>query len=243
MLDALIKEGRLLHDRIQKHYDPGHDALPPEERITVAELQAWYDGVTKALEQQFGSESIEATLWRDGLERISKESSEQVGQPHTRHDGYFVNRHLTESLGLLTQIKLVRLKGTSGPGFISFASLHPSIAVKCQSLFAAGSYDAAVFEAFRIVEDAVRTRTGAPATDVGVGLMSNVMGPKAARIRFSNIAAEQEGYHSLFRGAMGAIKNPASHRAVGHTDPVRVMELLAFASLLMRLLDDSAKVH
>ena len=72
--------------------------------------------------------------------------------------------------------------------------------------------------------------------------MSNAMGPNGP-LRFSNIMSEQEGWHSLFRGAMGALKNPASRRIVVHADPVRVMELLAFASLLMRLLDDSAKIH
>lgn len=109
MLDELIKEGRLLLDRIQRHYEPGPEALPPSERITVAELEAWYKGVTEVLEQQFGTESAEARLWRDGLERIRRESWEGVGRVSPR-GGHWVIHNFSESLGLLAQIRLLQLK-------------------------------------------------------------------------------------------------------------------------------------
>jgi uncharacterized protein (TIGR02391 family) len=96
-----------------------------------------------------------------------------------------------------------------------------------------------VLAAFRTVEEEVRLRTGASATAVGVALMSNTMNPQTPQLRFSKVAAEQEGYHALFRGAIAAFKNPVSHRTVGHTNSIRVFELLAFASALMRTLDDS----
>jgi len=81
-------------------------------------------------------------------------------------------------------------------------------------------------------------RAAAPATEVGVGLMTYAMNPKNPLLHFSAIPAEQEGYYALFRGAIGALKNPLSHRSIGHNDPARVLEHLAFASLLMRLIDD-----
>jgi len=61
---------------------PRPDALPPEERISVAELEAWYKGVGHALESEFSIESAEARLWREALERIRKESWEGVGRVH-----------------------------------------------------------------------------------------------------------------------------------------------------------------
>lgn len=97
----------------------------------------------------------------------------------------------------------------------------------------------AVFQAFRLVEEKVRVRAGASDNDIGVVLISKAMNPNAPQIKFSDIAAEQEGYHSLFRGAIGAFKNPGSHRTVGHSDAKRVVELLAFSSLLLKLLDDA----
>jgi uncharacterized protein (TIGR02391 family) len=105
----------------------------------------------------------------------------------------------------------------------------------------AGKYDSAVLEAFKAVEEAVREQAGAPATKFGVALLSYAMNPKDPRLCFSAIPAEQEGFHALFRGAIGALKNPLSHRSIGHNDPVRVLEYLAFASLLMRLIDDLPK--
>src|SRR5437870_3697220 len=100
MLDDLIAEGRLLHQRIAKHYEPGPEALPPEERITVAELEALYKGVSQVLDQQFGIESCEARLWREGLERIRTESWEGVGRVSPR-GGQWSIHNLAESLGLL----------------------------------------------------------------------------------------------------------------------------------------------
>jgi hypothetical protein len=113
VVDELIRQGRLLRDQIQKHYDPGYETLPPEERITIAELEGWYSGVTEALEQGLGPESPELMLWREGLERIQKESWEEFGKAPAR-DGYFVQRQLQESLGLLAQIKLLRLREPVG---------------------------------------------------------------------------------------------------------------------------------
>jgi hypothetical protein len=70
MLDELIAEGRSPRQRIAKRYTPEPEALPSEERITVPELEAWYKCVSRVLDQQFGVESDEARLWRDGLDRI-----------------------------------------------------------------------------------------------------------------------------------------------------------------------------
>jgi uncharacterized protein (TIGR02391 family) len=240
VVENLIRQGRLLRDQIRKHYDPGYDTLPPEEQIAEAELEGWYSGVAAALEQRYGPQSPELMLWKEGLERIKKEAWEEFGKIPPG-GGYFVQRYLNGSLGLLAQIKLLRQQEPGDVTTLSFSTFHQEIAAKCQPLFAVGAYDAAVFEAFRTVEDAVRERTRSLATDIGVTLMSKVMNPKAPLLRFSDIVAEQEGYHSLFRGAIGAFKNPVSHRTVGHSDAMRVMELLNFASLLLRLLDDAAK--
>jgi hypothetical protein len=109
MLDELIKECRLLLDRIQRNYEPGLEGLPPSERITIAELKAWYKGVTEVLKQLFGAESAEAQLWRDGLERIRRDSWEGVGRISPR-GGHWVIHNFSESLGLLAQIRLLKLK-------------------------------------------------------------------------------------------------------------------------------------
>lgn len=239
MINELIKEGRSLYDQIQRHYDGGYKRLPPAERISLPELDGWYSGVAAALEREYGVDSTQAVFWRDGLKRIQGEMSELVGRTSTR-DGYFVQQHLTESLGLLAQIRLLQVANLSNSAALAFSALHPKIVQKCQPLFASASFDEAVLAAFRTIEEEVRTRSGAMPTDIGVALMSYALNSKTPRLRVSSIAAEQEGYHALFRGAIASFKNPVSHRTVGHVEAARVFELLAFASALMRILDDSA---
>jgi Protein of unknown function (Hypoth_ymh) len=71
-----------------------------------------------------------------------------------------------------------------------------------------------------------------------VNLMTKAMNANAPILKFSDIFAEQEGYAFLYRGAIGAIKNPLSHRKVDHKAKAGAFELIAFSSSLMRMLDD-----
>jgi uncharacterized protein (TIGR02391 family) len=97
--------------------------------------------------------------------------------------------------------------------------------------------------AFKTVEEAVRTRGGANPSNIGVNLITKTMNANAPILKFSDIFAEQEGHVSLYRGAIAVIKNPLSHRKVGHKSKARAFELIAFASTLMRMLDDVPPVQ
>ena len=59
----------------------------------------------------------------------------------------------------------------------------------------------------------------------------------------SLVPAEQQAAHDLYRGAIGFLKNPQSHRFLNTTDAVKAFEVLAFASFLMRKLDEAAVVQ
>lgn len=244
LLEELITEGKRLLQRVGTHYTTSPAALPPEQRVTVAELEAWYRGVSALLESQFGLDSQELRVWRERRAEASKRSWDMVWRGDSPEGESFAVQVLAESIGTLMEIKISRMGTRSTPGnTLGFATLHPTVAGRSGGLFATGAYDDAVFAAFKTVEEEVRRRSGADATDIGVNLISKAMGQKSPMLQLSNIAPEQEAFHSLFRGAIGAFKNPLSHRSVNHADPVRVLELLAFASLLMRLLGDLGEVH
>jgi uncharacterized protein (TIGR02391 family) len=244
ILDQLIVEGKRLLQRVRLHYSTSPDTLPPEQQVTVAELEAWYKGVEAVLEKTFGADSAELRQWIDGRAESRRRSWDAVFGRDAPQGESFAVQLLAESIGGLAEIRLSRLKPQQGGGdAIGFGSLHPKVAEPARGLFAAGEYDYAVFAAFKAVEEELRRRIHADPSELGVNLVSKAMSPKAPLLHFSNIPSEQEAVHSLFRGAVGAFKNPLSHRSVNYSDPARVLESLAFASLLMRLLDDLAEVH
>lgn len=121
----------------------------------------------------------------------------------------------------------------------SFATLHPKIVQRCQSLFETGDYDNAIFTAMKTVEEKVRSTISGDPTDIGVELITKAMNPKSPLITFSKVTAEQESAYFLYRGAIGSFKNPLSHRFIETSDPVKAFECLALASLLLVMLDEA----
>ena len=118
-------------------------------------------------------------------------------------------------------------------------SLHPKIIQRCQQQFELGQYDDAIFNAMKTVEEEIRARASAEPTDLGVKLVSKVMSPNQPKLIFSEVNSEQEAAQSMYRGAIGSFKNPLSHRFLDTSDPIKTFEILGFASLLMRMLDDA----
>jgi uncharacterized protein (TIGR02391 family) len=118
--------------------------------------------------------------------------------------------------------------------------LHPAIAEGAWLNLARGDYATAVFQAFRAVEEAVRTAGGFRPEDVGTDLMRRAFnaanGPLAARNQAAP-AAEIDALANLFAGAIGSYKNPHSHRTVDIVDVVEVQEMVMLASHLLRIVD------
>lgn len=126
--------------------------------------------------------------------------------------------------------------------FASIATSHPSISAKCYQNFRAGHYADPVFDAFKALENEIRLKLGAPLDEVGSKLIIRAMNPSDPKLRFSDVAAEQESVFLLFRGAIGFLKNPLSHRFLDTVDQVAAAEAISFASMLMRLLERAALV-
>jgi len=115
--------------------------------------------------------------------------------------------------------------------------LHPRIAQEVWSNFLRGKYDTTVFQAFKEVEVAVRKAGGYSETDLGTALMRKAFnvdnGPLTNK---SGVAAENQALSDLFAGAIGAYKNPHSHRNVV-INAEEAVELLIFASHLLKIVD------
>ena len=114
---------------------------------------------------------------------------------------------------------------------------HPAISSKVWSFFSHGAYDTAVFEAFKQVEIAVRKAGGYAEADIGVKLMRKAFNVKNGDLTDpEQQESEKEARFFLFVGAIGAYKNPGSHRDV-EIIAEEAIEIIAFASYLLRIVD------
>jgi uncharacterized protein (TIGR02391 family) len=117
-------------------------------------------------------------------------------------------------------------------------SLHPSIREDVWALYQREKYDTAVFEAMKAVEVAVRTAARLPATDIGATLMRKAFDQQSGKLAdMEAVPAERQARSDLFAGAIGAYKNPHSHRNVALDDPDEAAEIILLANHLLRIVD------
>jgi len=115
--------------------------------------------------------------------------------------------------------------------------LHETIAENVWLLFIRGQYDTAVFQAFKEVEVAVRTKGNYPQTLIGVDLMRKAFHPSDGRLTIQgDPPGERQAIMDLFAGAIGSYKNPSSHRHVAIDAPEDV-EMIMLARHLLRIID------
>ncbi len=125
-------------------------------------------------------------------------------------------------------------------------NFHPEITKACGDLFADGYYADAILNAFKALEVRVRSLSALDLT--GQDLMAKAFNEAAPLIKITREPgqtgdSEQRGFKFLFMGAITGIRNPKAHQFIGQNDPQRTLEYLAFASLLMRRLDDAVVTH
>jgi uncharacterized protein (TIGR02391 family) len=128
-------------------------------------------------------------------------------------------------------------KQIADPFRLALPLLHPKIQHRCRASFDSGQYEDTIFNATKTIEDEIRRFIGADEESLGTKLISEALTGDNPRLVLSTIKAEQEGAHALFRGVIGWLKNPRSHRFLDTDDRTAAFEALAFASSLMRMLD------
>lgn len=122
------------------------------------------------------------------------------------------------------------------------ALLHPVIAKDAYAALQRGDCSAAVRDAFTAVEIYVREAAGLTADDIGTDLMRTAFNEKNGALRDPSLPkAEREGYAHLFAGAIGAFKNPHSHRKVTIDDQRDAQRQLLLASHLLYIVDARRK--
>jgi len=146
----------------------------------------------------------------------------------------------------------------SAPGkrteLFSRYDFHPRIKEVAFSQFENNDFKGAILNAFIEVVDQVKTKTGRPkdknGRDLdGDDLMNKIFGcdgDQTPKIQFNELSdgldrAEQRGLMYLFKGIVG-VRDRKAHLNFVQNDPLKTIEYLGLASLLLRLLDENVAV-
>ncbi len=128
---------------------------------------------------------------------------------------------------------------------------HPRVAEASKSCFVTGNYREAILNAFIRLIDYVKEITGLDLD--GDDLMNKVFSfyydkdlrkitkypiIRINELKNSNDRNEQQGFMFLCKGAAGGIRNPKAHKLIPQSNPLHTLEYLAFASLLMRRIEE-----
>lgn len=121
------------------------------------------------------------------------------------------------------------------PEFDSIVT-EPELRTATRRLFLDGHYAQAVEEAFKLLNNVVKKRSGL-ALD-GASLMTTAFSEKKPVLKLNALKTrshqdQQVGYMQMMQGAMTGIRNPRAHDP--HLDdPRTALELLSFANHLVR---------
>ena len=110
---------------------------------------------------------------------------------------------------------------------------------KLRDDFYAGEFESAVMKAFKMVEEAVRTKARLTPNDHGRDLFTKAFNKTNPILKHpeAQTAGEIESLFFLMTGAYGWFRNPASHRSVTYANPQQAAQILAFANLLLDMID------
>ena len=179
---------------------------------------------------------------RDGLKQMVGEAWD-----HLRHEGYLApdpTQGRNTDFAVLTQ-RGRDMVARGRPQALAWASavvalnhpLHPRLQnVGVDSTFRAGRLDTAIRDAFRDVEHCVREMSGLTIASP-VPLMEQAFAANAGPLADRGAPnPHQHALQRLFMGAFGSYRNAPNHSYVTY-DPGEAVEIVLFASLLLRELD------
>ncbi len=167
-------------------------------------------------------------------------------------NGYVVHPSLDKDLTLefFSAEKAENFKKEKNTSLFSKYDFHPAIKKVSFRQFQDGYYKEAILNALVEVVDQVKIKSGHPKNNSGKeldgdDLMNQVFGCDNQQpiVSFNDLAtsldkAEQRGIMYLFKGIVG-VRDKKAHLNFIQNDPLKTIEYLSLASLLMRLLDEN----
>ena len=150
------------------------------------------------------------------------------------------------ALGQIIAVLEMVISDERKPG--GWQCIHPQIQKSSKQLYLDGHYTNAAEDAFIELNDRAksiyaRMKPGNPAIPDGVDVMNQLFGVdaliKLADTRTKTGKSVQEGFRSLFAGAISALRNEKAHTNTVKISAAESMRRLMFASMLMYKLDEA----
>lgn len=122
-------------------------------------------------------------------------------------------------------------------------NIHPGLPRKVRKFFDDGHYAEATFEAFKYLDKLMQRFSGIN-NKAGEKLMMDALNEAAPSVKLTALVSqsdvdEQRGFRFLFAGGVVAIRNPRGHEVDQVDDVDTCLDHLAFASLLIRRLEQA----
>ena len=98
-------------------------------------------------------------------------------------------------------------------------------------------YHDVVTNAFPILEDRIRAKIDADPSYSGKKLIDYAFNPNTGKLTLGETKSEREAFYFIFRGAIGFLRNPPSHRFIEDESNVESFEIICMVDLLLRIMN------
>ncbi len=118
----------------------------------------------------------------------------------------------------------------------------PELKSRCADLLSAiDHFDRVINQATQVLEDRVRKKMPSLENMTGTPLVGKAINPEPGKslIVFSDNASEQEGYANLFKGLMGAFRNPSHHKFLDTVTREQALQICAFIDNMLAALESA----
>jgi len=111
--------------------------------------------------------------------------------------------------------------------------IDPKLYERCKDK----DYHDVVTNAFPILEDRIREKIGVDPSYSGQKLIDHAFHPNTGKLILGKISSERQALHLLFKGAIGFLRNPPSHRLEEDESDIESFEIILMIDLLLRIVD------
>lgn len=98
-------------------------------------------------------------------------------------------------------------------------------------------YHDVVTNAFPVLEDRIRAKIGVDPSYYGSKLIDYAFNPNTGKLILGETKSEREAFYFIFRGALGFLRNPPSHRLAEDESNIEAFEIICMVDLLLRIVD------